>query len=253
MNIFITRLKKNILLFFVIIVLTTLWCIQLFAKPVSLEASDGLDTLKIIVVEKQINNNNTHKFLTTLRDTNSSTDSKIIAILALSYAQDSDSLKLLEETSNIADNESISGAAQYATFIRYVYNLSDIDRQNALFYYFGHSRNMTARLFTGNRIAIDYKEKVFIPLLICAKHETSKVIQCDLLYYLSKTNIKSNLELIIKEKWDDNIAIPENLRVILSAITPGRDKEKFRTDYSGVIIDTIKNRIINSHDKNIQK
>jgi hypothetical protein len=215
---------------------------KVFSKPPSAETTTTFSKIQKIYAQQQISDADARSFATTLDDPAASQDAKLLAALALAYASDADSLKQLQDIAR-ASNSALAGVAQFAIDIRSLAQWPDKERFNGLVFYLGREQRAETRLFLANRLAVEYQDVSFLPLYLAAKNETDPTAQCDMLYYLSRTKDTNRLQLLLNTAWDERGMIPENILAILVTITPGRQQDPGRTDYTVIILKSIRAKL----------
>ncbi|MBN1974754.1 MAG: hypothetical protein JW787_14030 [Sedimentisphaerales bacterium] len=171
-------------------------------------------------------------------------DMKICAIIALTFAEDSNSLEILKK--HASDKyDAINGVASYALKVRQVSGRKPDEILRNLCFFLGNSDNQFEKMFLANRMWVDFKEEAIYTFLDSIQSEPNDIhnfYRCDLFYYLSKSDNPEILKEALKLDWKESVMItlPDDLAYIMDSITPGR-----REDQTGNAIPLI--------IKNIQK
>ena len=224
-----SKIKYNKHLFFIIFLLTfnSQICISYAFDIKAAEAVKEIEGLfKQPPQERKLSSEQIEIFIERAKIGNE--EMKICAVLALTFADDSNSLDVLQMLSS-EDSIVVKGMASYALKIRQISKRKPDEILRNLCYFLGKSESQFEKMFLANRMWVDFKEEAMYTIQASMQSEPNDIYnfyRCDLLYYLSQSDNPEILKEALKLDWRKDVSesLPESLLFILGSITPGRTK-----------------------------
>lgn len=229
-KIMLSKIKYKKHLFFIIFLLA-FNCQICISEPFDVKAAKAFNEIEGLFKQpfqqRKLSSVQTELFIKRAETGNE--DMKLVAIHALAFAEDSNSLEILKKLAS-DQSDFVKGAASYALKIRQISRRKPDEILRNLCYFLGKSDNEAEKMFLANRMWVDFKEEAIYTILESIQTEPNDInnfYRCDLFYYLSQSDNSEILQETLKLNWrkDVLVTLPESVAFIMGSITPGRRKD----------------------------